>query len=417
MKLHLLTLTAAVLATFAFTSCGEKDPDYGDPNVKVSPDVLSFKVEGGTETVNLTATVKWTVENSNSWVTVTPMVGDPSKDLQIVEIKVSKNEDIERTAIVTFKETDGTRTAKLTINQEAYIPTEVKTIDAATLTKMTNIYKYQAFQLTGVVKSLKSDGSFNLVDNTGVIPVAGLSAAEVAYGTQGGKLDNVKERDTVTIVGYYEGGKLVYAYLVKVDSYTEPDASSAATVEFPYEVNLTNGDGGFVVRNEIFPYELDAIWTNSAATGWKAEGINGNDCIQTESWLYTVKVKLANAKKPILVFEHSVANYESLEMAMAQTSVWISKDGGKFEQIPLSSYSYPDDLGATVWPSEDYALDAYIGSTVQFAFKYVSDPAVSKDAGTWQIQKFSVKESEEKSQPDGSTGSEDYNKPGWDWNK
>lgn len=174
MKLHLLTLTAAVLATFAFTSCGEKDPDYGDPNVKVSPDVLSFKVEGGTETVNLTATVKWTVENTNSWVTVTPMLGDPSNELQPVVIKVSKNEDIERTATVTFKETDGARTAKLTINQDAYVP-EMKAVDAATLTKMTNIYKYQAFQLTGVVKNLKSDGAFNLIDNTGSVQVAGLA--------------------------------------------------------------------------------------------------------------------------------------------------------------------------------------------------------------------------------------------------
>ena len=416
MKSHLLTLAAAVLATFAFTAC-EKDPDYGDPAVNVNPGELNFKVDGGSETVNLIATVEWTVENSASWVKVEPMTGDPSKELQPVKVTVSKNEDIERTATVTFKQTDGTLTAKLTVNQEAFIP-EVKTVDAATLTKMANIYKYQAFQLVGVVKSLKTDGSFNLVDNTGTLPVAGLSASEVAYGTQGGKLDNVKERDTITVIGYFEGGKLVYAYLVKVDnSYTEPEASSAATVEFPYEVNLTNENGGFVVRNEIFPYELDAIWTNSTVTGWKAEGINGNECIQTESWLFTAKVKLTNAKKPILVFEHSVANYESLAMAMAQTSVWISKDGGNFEQIPLSSYSYPDDLGATVWPSEDYSLDAYIGSTVQFAFKYVSDPAVSKDAGTWQIQKFSVKESEEKSQPDGSTGSEDYNKPGWDWNK
>ncbi len=120
MKSHLLTLTAAALATFAFASCGPKDPDYGDPAVKVNPGELNFKVDGGSETVNLTATVEWTVENSVSWVKVEPMAGDPSKELQPVKVTVSKNEDVERTATVTFKQTDGALTAKLTINQEAY---------------------------------------------------------------------------------------------------------------------------------------------------------------------------------------------------------------------------------------------------------------------------------------------------------
>ena len=219
MKSHLLTLTAAVLAIFAFSSC-KKDPGYGDPAVKVNPGELNFKVDGGSETVNLTATVEWTVENSASWVKVEPMAGDPSKELQPVKVTVSKNEDVERTATVTFKQTDGALTAKLTINQEAYIP-EVQTIDVSSMSKLANIYKYQRFQLTGVVKSLKSDGSFNLVDGTGSVQVAGLSASEVAYGTQGGKLDNVKERGTVTIIGYYEGGKFVYAYLVKYEEYSE----------------------------------------------------------------------------------------------------------------------------------------------------------------------------------------------------
>lgn len=416
MKLHLLTLTAAALATFAFVSCGEKGPDYGDPAVKVNPGELNFKAEGGSETVSLTATVEWATTVSDSWVEVVPINGDPAKELQSVKVTVKANEDVERQATVTFREANGTLTAKLTINQEAYVP-EIKTVDAASLTKMTNIYKYQRFQLTGTVKSLKSDGSFNLIDNTGSVSVAGLSAAEVAYGTQGGKLDNVKERDTVTVIGYFEGSKLVYAYLVTVDSYTEPDASSAPTVEFPYEANLTKGNADFIVRNEKFPYELDAIWVNSESTGWKAEGYYGGDCLETESWLYTVKVNLANAKKPILSFEHVVNNFESLEIAKSQVSVWISKDGGQFEKLNLSYVSFPEDLGSTIWPSEDYSLDAFVGSTVQFAFKYVSDPSVSKEAGTWQIRKFAVIENEEKTQPDGSTGSEDYNKPDWDWNK
>lgn len=412
MKSHLLTLTAAVLAIFAFSSC-KKDPGYGDPAVKVNPGELNFKVDGGSETVNLTATVEWTVENSASWVKVEPMAGDPSKELQPVKVTVSKNEDVERTATVTFKQTDGALTAKLTINQEAYIP-EVQTIDVSSMSKLANIYKYQRFQLTGVVKSLKSDGSFNLVDGTGSVQVAGLSASEVAYGTQGGKLDNVKERGTVTIIGYYEGGKFVYAYLVKYEEYSEPSPDTAATKAFPYTADYKTAENGVIVNNQIFPLAFDALWSWSASTGWQASGNKNDVDYTTEATLYTEKVDLKNAEKPIFVFEHMVGRtFADMDVAKEQTSVWVRKEGGEWNKLAIT-FSYPDELGEQT-VSEDIKLDAYIGSVVQFAFKYTSEEG--KSAGIWQILKIEVKKNEEPTQPDNSTGTEDYDKPGWDWNK
>lgn len=412
MKSHLLTLAAAVLAIFAFSSC-KKDPGYGDPAVKVNPGELNFKVDGGSETVNLTATVEWTVENSASWVKVEPMAGDPSKELQPVKVTVSKNEDVERTATVTFKQTDGALTAKLTINQEAYIP-EVQTIDVSSMSKLANIYKYQRFQLTGAVKSLKSDGSFNLVDGTGSVQVAGLSASEVAYGTQGGKLDNVKERGTVTIIGYYEGGKFVYAYLVKYEEYSEPSPDTAATKAFPYTADYKTAENGVIVNNQIFPLAFDALWSWSVSTGWQASGNKNDVDYTTEATLYTEKVDLKNAEKPILVFEHMVGRtFADMDVAKEQTSVWVRKEGGEWNKLAIT-FSYPDELGEQT-VSEDIKLDAYIGSVVQFAFKYTSEEG--KSAGIWQILKIEVKKNEEPTQPDNSTGTEDYDKPGWDWNK
>lgn len=412
MKSHLLTLAAAVLATFALSSCGEKDPDYGDPKVAVDPGELNFKVEGGSETVNLTATVKWTVENSASWVEVVPMAGDPSKEVQPVKVTVGKNEGEERTATVTFKQTDGALTAKLTINQEPYIP-EVQTINVSDMTKLTNIYKYQRFQLTGTVKSLKSDGSFNLVDETGSVQVVGLSASEVPYGTQGGKLDNVKERGTVTIIGYYEGGKVVYAYLVKYEGYSEPSPDTAETKAFPYTADYKTAENGVIVNNAVFPLAFDALWSWNSTTGWRASGYKNAD-YTTEATLYTEKIDLKNAEKPILVFDHIVRDFVSVDVAKEQTSVLIRKNGGDWTPIAIT-FSYPEELGSEVMTSEEIKLDSYIGSVIQIAFKYVSDE--SKKAGTWQILKVEVKKSEEPTQPDNSTGTEDYDKPGWDWNK
>ncbi len=412
MKSHLLTLAAAALATFALVSCDPKDPDYGDPTVNVNPGELNFKVEGGSETVNLKATVEWTAENSSSWVTVEPMAGDPSKELQPVKVTVGKNEGEERTATVTFKQVDGALTSRLTINQEAYIP-EVQTVDVSSMTKLTNIYKYQRFQLTGTVKSLKSDGSFNLVDGTGSVQVAGLSASEVAYGTQGGKLDNVKERGTVTIIGYYEGGKVVYAYLVKYEEYSEPNPDTAATKAFPYTADYKTTENGAIVNNAIFPLAFDALWSWSTSTGWRASGYKNAD-YTTEATLYTEKIDLKNAEKPILVFDHIVRDFVSVDVAKEQTSVLIRKDGGDWTPASIT-FSYPETLGSEVMTSEEVKLDAYIGSVIQIAFKYVSDE--SKKAGTWQILKVEVKKSEEPTQPDNSSGTEDYDKPGWDWNK
>lgn len=416
MKLHLLTLTAAALATFAFVSCGEKGPDYGEPAVKVSPGELSFEAAGGSQPVQLTATVDWTVDNPSSWVTIVPMQGDPSKDVQSVNVTVAANNDLERSATVTFKQVDGTLSAKLTISQKAYIP-EIQASTVKSVSGNVNAYKYQRFRLTGTVKSLKSDGSFTLVDETGSIAVAGLNASEQPYGTQGGALDNVKERYTVTIVGYREtvDGKaqIKYAFLESVTEYSEPDPSTAATKSFPYTADYKTAENGVIVNNQTFPLAFDAIWSWSATTGWRASGYKNAD-YTTEATLYTEKVDLKSAEKPVLVFDHIVRDFATIDIAKEQTSVWVRKDGGDWRQLAIT-FSYPEDLGSEVMTSEEIKLDSYIGSVVQFAFKYVSDE--SRKAGTWQILKVEVKKNEEPTQPDNSTGTEDYDKPGWDWNK
>lgn len=114
------------------------------------------------------------------------------------------------------------------------------------------------------------------------------------------------------------------------------------------------------------------------------------------------------------MFDHIVRDFVSVDVAKEQTSVLIRKDGGDWTPASIT-FSYPETLGSEVMTSEEVKLDAYIGSVIQIAFKYVSDE--SKKAGTWQILKVEVKKNEEPEQPDNSSGTEDYDKPGWDWNK
>ena len=417
MKLRLLTnLAAAALAITALSACGEKGPDYGDPNVKVSPSELSFGAEGGTQNVSLTATVEWTAKSSVSWIEVVPVQGDPAKEVQTVKVTVSANTDVERDGTVTFTSSDATLSAKLTVKQSAYVP-EIETSTVKKVSDAQNSYKYQRYRLTGTVKNLKSDGSFTLVDGTGSITVAGLNASEQAYGTEGGALENVKERYTVTVVGYREtvAGKaqLKYAFLESVTAYSEPDPSTAATKSFPYTADYQAAENGVIINNQTFPSVFDALWNWSASTGWQASGYK-NQNYTTETTLYTEKVDLKGAEKPILVFNHIVRNFADIETAKEQTALYISKNGGDWTQLAIN-FSYPDDQSSEVMTSEEIKLDEYVGSTVQFAFKYISDE--NKSAGTWQILKVEVKKNEEPTQPDNSTGTEDYDKPGWSWNK
>ena len=415
MKLHSLTaLTAAALAMLVVASCGKKGPEYGDPAVKVSPGTLTFTVDGGSNTVSLQATVAWTVENGSSWITVSPVSGNPSKESQSVTVTVARNSDIERSASVTFKAADGTLKSVLQISQDAYIPEIVKTT-IADVSKV-SAYIYQRYELTGTVKNLKSDGTFNLVDDSGSIIVAGLNASDMGYGKTGGKLSDVKERDTVTIVGYKADvdGKatIVYAYLSSVDAYTEPSADSAESVSFPFTATFSKGTEKFIVRNEVFPYAFDALWVNSASEGWAANAYKESQNYATESWLISPKIDMTGANKPILVFNHIVQFFTDIETAQNQTSLYVREDGGDWKKVAIT-FSYPDELGSETMTSEEINLSAYIGKKIQFAFKYVSDEA--NEAGKWQIIDFSVKENEEKAQEDNTGGTEDYNKPGWDW--
>ena len=410
----LSSLTAAVLA-LTLTACGGSGGDKETPSIGVSPSSLSFEEAGGSKTVSVTANVDWSAKSSDSWLSVSPTTGASSNTAQSLTVTATANDGLDRTATITISSPEGA-SATVSVTQTAYMPTEINEVTVKEASNLSSPYKYQKYRFTGTVKNLQSDGTFNLVDDTGTIPVAGLNASDAGYGKQGGVLDNVKDRDQVTIVGYLEvvDGKMtvVYAYLEEVVTYSEPDPSSVKTQSFPYEVDYTTTDGGVVINNPVFPIAFDAIWTRSSTTGWQASGYTGGASYTTESWLYTEKVDLTGAKAPIFEFSHSVREFADIETAKKETSVWISVDGGEFEQLGLP-YSYPDEQGGTVVPSEIVNLSEYIGKTVQFAFRYTSSQ--SGVAGIWCITKVQVIEDSEGVIGDDQGGTEDYDKPGWDW--
>lgn len=415
-------LFTAACAFLALAGCKEKGPDYGAPSVQLAEKELSFSQEGGEKNLSLKATVSWKLDGYTSeikkWVTINPLEGEPSKEAQTISVKVSANQNVERSASLTFVSVDGSLKEKLLISQSPYLP-EIVDITVANFIKKT-AYKYDRFRLTGTVKNIKDDqeGVFDLVDATGSVLVNGLGKNEVPYGTEGRKEFaslGVKARDIVTVVGYSvkaEGKTvLAYAFLEKKEDYKEPDPDEVETKAFPFSADFKQGLNGFVVNNKVFPLVFDAIWTNSPLEGMVANAYK-EQRYETESWLYSPKIDMKGAKKPILVFNHSVNFFANLDIAQEQTSLWIRKEGGEWKKISIS-FSYPEELGSAIMKSEDINLSAYIGGKIQFAFKYMS--GLGHDAGKWQLLDVSVKENEEPEQGDNSGSTEDYNKPGWNW--
>lgn len=410
MKLNSFALAAAAMLCI-FASC-KKEVDYGTPNIAFDSVVLNIPAAGDTKTVQLTATVSWSVEGQiPEWLQITPLSGDPSKEVQTITVTVTPNKGEERTATVTVK--GGDLKADVTINQDYFLP-EVKTVKVGDLPK--EGYKYQRYTVSGTVKQLSDaqNGVFNLVDETGSVKVNGLEKAEVAYGTKpSGKFaeTGVAERDEITVTGYLVDGSLSFAFLGNASKYAEANPDEAQTVGFPYIAAFSGSDCGFIVNNPVFPFALDNIWT-AGSNGITASAYTKDANLDAEGWLISPFVNLAGAEKPILVFDHVVEYFESIDVAKQQTSLLVRVKGGQWQPVSLS-FSYPDDLTENVMTSQDINLAEFIGSEIQFAFKYVA----SKDyeAGNWTIVKVEVKKNEEPEQPDNSNGTEDYNKPGWNW--
>jgi hypothetical protein len=418
LKSIFLLMTVLVIA-----GCGKDGTGPSPETVTLDKTVFTVPSTGTSQTVKLTSTRAWTLDGYTTdiqqWITIAPVSGEASDTPQVISITVKPNEGIERSATITLK--CETKTTSLTINQEAFYP-ETTDISAKEFNK-TSAYKYQRYRLSGRVKNLsdKTKGVFELLDATGTVSIDGLTSnKDITYGTITNDFGStgIVERDTITVIGYQtitDGkARLSFAFLEEKKAYTEPDPDKETTVLFPYSADFTKGTNGFVINNKVFPLVFDYIWSSSTNGMIANTYRNDGKKYSTESWLYSPFIDLKDAKKPLLVFKHIVDYFESMDMAKDQTSLWIREQSGSWRQVAIS-FSYPETMGETPFESEDINLSEYLGKKIQIAFKYLSDE--NHEAGKWQITNLSFKENEEPTQSDNSDGTQDYNKPGWNWNK
>ena len=170
--IKILSSLASAVLVLSLTACGGSGGDKETPSVRVSPSSLTFSDAGGSQTVSVTANVDWNASSSDSWVTVSPASGKSSGTAQQLSVTVGKNSSLDRNATITVKSIDGTLTGTIAVTQTAYMPTEINDITAKNAAAVSNPYKYQKYRLSGTVKSLQGNGSFNLIDDSGSLPGA-----------------------------------------------------------------------------------------------------------------------------------------------------------------------------------------------------------------------------------------------------
>ncbi len=155
----------------------------------------------------------------------------------------------------------------------------------------------------------------------------------------------------------------------------------------PYSQDFkASGQGDFTIDNKTLPDALTYIWSYDNRYGMKASAYN-QQAYASESWLVSPVVNLASAQHPVLTFRHAVNQFESIDKAKEEATVWVREENGTWTQ--LTGVSYPASMSWSFVDSGEIDLSGYKGKKIQVAFKYVS---TATKAGTWEVDKFSIAE-------------------------
>ncbi|WP_304401703.1 BACON domain-containing protein, partial [uncultured Alistipes sp.] len=99
--------------------CGDDKEDGGDAGTRLSlsPSVLSFAAEGGTQTLVLEADGRWAVESPGdaTWISLSVDRGSSSARIAVTAARYVGTAD--RRAVLTVKSDDGTRTETVRVEQ------------------------------------------------------------------------------------------------------------------------------------------------------------------------------------------------------------------------------------------------------------------------------------------------------------
>lgn len=280
MKYKSLFALAAASLTMLF-AC-QKPVDLGPEKVSIDSEAThEFPVEGGEYTVQLTATVDWTLqgydETVQSWLSVTPSSGKASAEVQTITIKAMANDGANRQASLVFYG-NIMQKAPLTITQNG------PDGDASVITVAEFIEKADTqneYVLSGVIGDIATNSSywgFTLKDDTGTIscPFIGASADEF-------KAMDLHTGDKVSIKGKYEwyeskkqhqlsDGVIVSHEAVALDAIQTVSVADFIAAADPFTMYRLTGEVSSSVNAQYCSFDLKdesgtiVVWTVNNAS-------------------------------------------------------------------------------------------------------------------------------------------------------
>lgn len=163
------------------------------------------------------------------------------------------------------------------------------------------------------------------------------------------------------------------------------DPSQLAKTLYSEAFSTQQNQGKFTIDNKFMHDSLSHVWTFNNY-GAVASAFLNNTAYDSESWLVSPTIDLANATEVTLEFGHAVNKFASIDDAKTKCVVMVKIDNGNW--VPLNGVTYPEILG---WSFIDNKIDLSTiadGKKLQVAFKYTSD---DESAGTWEINGVTIK--------------------------
>lgn len=209
----------------------------------------------------------------------------------------------------------------------------------------------------------------------------------------------VIEMEAATITGWTE----VPGDDIEVDfgngGVTPPDpvGSIEVTTDKPYNETFADGQGEFTINNVTEPVAGNSVWAYDASYKYMfASGRVGDTDYNSEGWLISPILKLANAKAATLAFEHAFKFGSSADLSLQVKEV----DQNTWTAVTIPTYPTGSDWNFV--SSGDIDLSGYVNKSIQIAFKYTSTPSSS---AKWEIKnvKLTLKDNDV---PDPTPGEE-----------
>ena len=141
--------------------------------------------------------------------------------------------------------------------------------------------------------------------------------------------------------------------------------------------------GNFTIDDVTRPEGLSAVWEHTSQyTCMKATAYFNNQNLASESWLISPEIDLTGQSAAYFTFDHAGQYFGNISQ---EATVWISKNGGEWEQLEIASKNYPSSW--TFVSAGNWDLEEYLGSKVNIGFRYTS---TATKAGTWEVANVAV---------------------------